>query len=60
MTQKIKVTLSNFGGELASETFEVPNSHQDPEEAINLGASAIIESWTLSTGDIIRIDEVEP
>lgn len=54
----IKVTLDGGAGELDSETFEVPAHHPDADEAVNLGASAIIENWVLSAGDTITIREV--
>lgn len=55
---KIKVTLDNGGGELDSSTFEVPDDHSDIDEAVNEGASKIIEKWTLRAGDTILIREV--
>lgn len=56
---KIKVTLYGGAGELDSDTFEVANNPPDHNEAINLGASQIIEKWLLSAGDTITIREVE-
>lgn len=55
---KIKVVLDNGGGELASEAFEVADDHDDQAEAINEGASKIVEGWILSAGDTITIREV--
>lgn len=55
---KIKVTLDGGAGELDSTIFEVADDHPDQQEAINLGASDIIEGWLLSVGDTITIREV--
>lgn len=55
---KFKVTLSNTGGEIDSETFEVAADHPDQDEAVNIAASEIIYGWVLSSGDTITISEV--
>lgn len=55
---KIKVTLSNSGGELDADEFDVPAEHPDPAECVNLCAGDIIGKWILSAGDTITIREV--
>lgn len=54
---KVRVTLFNSGGELASKVLTIAKS-DDEDEAINLAAGEVIEEWILSVGDTITITEV--
>ena len=53
---KIKVTLDNGGGELASEIIENPRATASDDMSSQI--MDVIEGWTLSVGDTITIKEV--
>jgi hypothetical protein len=53
---KITVTLEASGGEIARETVEF-EAGEDESEAISIAAQGVIEGWTLSIGDTIKIEE---
>lgn len=53
---KIKVTLENGGGELASEVIENPRA-TEPDD-LSDAISDLINTWTLSVGDTITIREI--
>lgn len=52
---KIKVVLSGAGGVLDRQVIDVPND----ADAIDDAVSNVIEGWTLSVGDTIRIIDAD-
>ncbi len=59
---KVRIILSNPGGELDRQTIEVTNLHTERESAdyeISCEIFRALACWTLAPGDTIKIEEVE-
>lgn len=54
---KILIVLHNAGGELDRQVIEVP--HDDDTVERSHAILEALEAWTLSSGDVIQILEVE-